>query len=357
MKPLFIYTKKATPQILAFVLFLLLWTNLNAQTEFTTWGNLTGIRVDDQLMEFSTSLVLLNQMGDFRETRKEGQKIDFKRIDDKKIFSYEMNDHLTWADTIQTTAKNETTLGLQVVSKVDTLLNGAYFRVELPEEFNQNTQFSVKNTENMTFNDLNAKFGNAAYKAPATGIIIEVPTRKLEITFKTPTELIIQQNNAQEDPISIYIKLAAGNLNANQIYKNTITIKASGTIDSAPATIKIFPQQEGRKFDGIGGNFRLQNPDTDPPVIDYSLNNLRVAWSRVEMPWRKWQPEENIDPIAQAKKGMIDPSVKKAMEMAKRLDSLGIPVILAAWFAPDWAILGERAEGVNLDGWLPWQRT
>ena len=86
--------------------------NLNAQSEFTTWGNLTGIRVDDQLMEFSTSLVLLNQKGDFRETRKEGQKIDFKRVGDKKIFSYEMNDHFTWADTIQTAGKNEATLGL-----------------------------------------------------------------------------------------------------------------------------------------------------------------------------------------------------------------------------------------------------
>ena len=323
---------------------------LNAQTEFTTWGNLTGIRVDDQLMEFNTSLVLLNQWGDFRATRKEGQQIDFKRVDDKKIFTYEMNEHFTWADTIQTTGKNEAMLGLQVMATVDTLINGAYFKMELPEEFGKNTQFSVKNPENMTLGDLKAKFGNASYKAPATGVTIEAPTRKLEIAFNTPTELIIQANDSTEEGISLYIKLAAGQLRANEPYKNTLTIQASGDIDTSPAVIKIFPQQEGREFDGIGGNFRLQNPSMDPQVIDYSLENLRVAWSRVEMPWRLWQPDENIDPIAEAKKGNLDPKVKAAMEMAKRLDSLGIPVILAAWFAPDWAIIGERTRGVNLDG-------
>ncbi len=350
MNHLYIQTKKAASQLLVFVLFMLLYSNLNAQTEFTTWGNLTGIRVDDQLMEFSTSLVLLNEMGDFRETRKEGQEIDFKRIDDKKIFSYKMNEHLNWADTIQTTGKNETTLGLQVISKVDTLLNGAYFKVELPKEFDQNTQFSIKNPENLTLSDLKAKFGNAAYKAPAIGITIEVPSRKLEMAFATPTELILQQSDLPEEPIVLYVKLAAGNLKADQVYKNTITIRASGTLDTAPATLKIFPQQEGSKFDGMGGNFRLQNPKTDPPVIDYSLKNLRVAWSRIELPWRLWQPDENADPIAEARKGNLDPKVKDAMEMAKRLDSLGIPVILAAWFAPDWAIIGERVEGLSLDG-------
>jgi len=350
MKTSSLRAKNTFTHILPFALFLLLWTNLNAQTEFTTWGNLTGIRVDDQLMEFNTSLVLLNQHGDFRETRKEGQNIDFKRVDDKKIFSYEMNEQLTWADTIQTTGTNETTLGLQVVSKVDTLINGAYFKVELPKEFDRNSQFSVKNTENMVLSDLKAKFGSAAYKAPATGVTIEAPTRKLEIDFNTPTELIIQANDSTEKKISLYIKIAAGQLSANESYKNTFTIKASGDIDTSPAVIKIFPQQEGRKFDGIGGNFRLQNPQMDPQVIDYSIKNLRVAWSRVELPWRLWQPDENVDPIAEARKGNLDLKVKAAMEMAKRLDSLGTPVILAAWFAPDWAIIGERARGVNLDG-------
>ena len=45
---------------------------------------------------------------------------------------------------------------------------------------------------------------------------------------------------------------------------------------------------------------RLQNPAADPKVIDYCLENLRVAYGRVEFPWRLWQPEEESDPIAVA---------------------------------------------------------
>ena len=61
------------------------------------------------------------------------------------------------------------------------------------------------------------------------------------------------------------------------------------------------PSRPGRAFDGLGGNFRLQNPDIDPAVIRYNLENMRVAWGRVEMPWRSWHPDENVDPLAEAR--------------------------------------------------------
>lgn len=141
-----------------------------------------------------------------------------------------MNEQLTWADTIQTTGTNETTLGLQVVSKVDTLINGAYFKVELPKEFDRNSQFSVKNTENMVLSDLKAKFGSAAYKAPATGVTIEAPTRKLEIDFNTPTELIIQANDSTEKKISFTLKLPRVNLALTRVIKIHLRLKPRETL-------------------------------------------------------------------------------------------------------------------------------
>ena len=44
-----------------------------SQTEFTTWGNITGIRINNQLMEFKSSLVLIDKANEERITRKEGQ--------------------------------------------------------------------------------------------------------------------------------------------------------------------------------------------------------------------------------------------------------------------------------------------
>jgi hypothetical protein len=63
------------------------------------------------------------------------------------------------------------------------------------------------------------------------------------------------------------------------------TPKAAGEIDNRPIQLALDVTKPGRTFAGIGGNFRLQNPTSDPPVIQYNLENLRVAWGRVAMPW------------------------------------------------------------------------
>src|SRR6202000_3519739 len=67
------------------------------------------------------------------------------------------------------------------------------------------------------------------------------------------------------------------------------------------------------------------------------LQNLRVAFGRVEMPWRFWQPELSTDPTT----AQPNPAVKNAMNMARRLDSMGTPFILSAWFPPAWAVVGQ----------------
>ena len=97
---------------------------------------------------------------------------------------------------------------------------------------------------------------------------------------------------------------------------------------------------QGRPFAGLGGNFRIQNPKVDPEVIDYCLKNLRVAWGRVEMPWSSWQPDLSVDPSA-LDTSKLNIRVRRAMEMAQKLNRMNIPVILTAWFPPAWAAEGQ----------------
>jgi len=47
-----------------------------------------------------------------------------------------------------------------------------------------------------------------------------------------------------------------------------------------------------------------------------------------------------VDPLAAARAGSVNPRVQQAMEMARRLARNGMPVIVSAWKAPAWAILG-----------------
>ena len=320
-----------------------------AQVEFTTWGNLTGIRVEKQLLEFNSSLVVVDQFNNERITIKEGQNISFKRDMEEKIFSFDM-DSILWKKTIRSTDNGVAITKIDFSSTMDTILNGAYFRITLPAEFNAETTFKITTPSNFSFKDINNEYNSADYKAPATSMSINSETRQLDISFEKPTEVIIKTKDSIHPDIELNFRIAGGQILANENYSNTFTITAVGKIDNTPLNIKLFPEQQGKPFDGIGGNFRLQNPNVDPQVIDYSLKNLRVSWSRIEMPWRQWHPDLEKDPIEEAKKGNLDPKVKDAMEMAKKLDKMGIPVILAGWFAPDWAIIGERSKGVNLDG-------
>ncbi len=340
---------KSAISILFLSLFFLYSVKDYGQAEFTTWGNLTGFRVNDQLMEFNSSLVLVDQSNHKWATRKEGQKTDFHRSGKEKIFSYKM-DSISWKETLQSKTSAEASVRIDFSSGTDTVIKGAYFRLKLPKEYGPETIFEISRVSSFGIDSITGNFKDPGYKAPATGIVIRSPSRQLQIKFTKPAELIINAKDSLDPKISLNIGIASGTIPADSVFSNTFTIKASGEIDREPATVKIFPKQQGHQFDGIGGNFRLQNPEVDPKVIDYNLKNLRVAWARVEMPWKSWQPNLDKDPVGEAKKGQLSPKVKAAMELAQRLNQKGIPIIVSAWFAPDWAIVGKRAQGVNLDG-------
>jgi hypothetical protein len=65
---------------------------------------------------------------------------------------------------------------------------------------------------------------------------------------------------------------------------------------------------------------------------------MRVAYGRVEMPRSLWQPVKDSNPTDSANAGVLNPRVQNAMQMAQRLYKKGMPVILTAWFPPQWAV-------------------
>src|SRR5690606_25608565 len=49
-------------------------------------------------------------------------------------------------------------------------------------------------------------------------------------------------------------------------------------------------------------------------------------------------PEESMNPLEEARAGRLHPRVAAAMEMARDLALRGMPVVVAVWFPPTWAI-------------------
>ncbi|MDZ7725029.1 MAG: hypothetical protein U5R06_20000 [candidate division KSB1 bacterium] len=163
------------------------------------------------------------------------------------------------------------------------------------------------------------------------------------MTADTPVDIIVQQGFAWfgDRDLRIYFNILPGTAKSGDTAENTFTIKADAPIDTTPARITLDASRPGRQYDGLGGNFRLQDPVTDPPVIEYCLDNLNVTWGRVEMPWSAWHPDEHVDPLKAAQSGNLDRRVESAMQMAQQLSRKGMPVIVSAWYPPAWAAKGE----------------
>lgn len=333
---------------LALCLWLAFAGRAHGQAEVQAWSNITGIRVDGELMEFETSLrVVSEDWFAISSTGKERQRPSYARRGGRQIVSTRI-DSVFFTQEVVNVGRGAAHAMVEVTSRADTSLAGVYFSIRIPGERYGNGSIELIDLAELPLSEAREGGPDELLRVVARGLRIEAPGRSLEITTEEPSSIVVRREGGGD--AQIYFALASGALADGQTARKTFALRADGQIDTRPVELSLDTSQPGRRFDGLGGNFRLQNPRTDPLVIDYSLENLRVAWARVDMPWMLWHPEEDVDPIAAAAAGDLHPRVAASMEMAQRVYEMGIPVMLAAWFAPEWAIVGERHRGRGPDG-------
>jgi hypothetical protein len=311
--------------------------NAYSQAEVESWGNITGIRKHGQLFEFESCIKIFGAAGEITSTGKELQRPHFKRNGNEQEVTTSI-DSLFFDETVKDAGSGKIKVNLVTSAHKDTAIQGLYFSIALPEAYNQGS------LKFLGVNDKLKGFVPAGenYQGVAKGIELRSATQQVVIKFGAPAILMVKKDTARgKNNMLLFITIKQGGVQKGDVIQSNYTIKASGDIDKAPVMLTLNTAQSSNAFAGLGGNFRLQNPVTDPQVIDYCLKNLRVAFSRVELPWRAWQPKRDVDPTATADSGKLVPAVKHAMQMAHRLDSMGIPMVLSAWFPPDWAVEGK----------------
>ena len=317
--------KRFTYALLQF-LFLLISQAVFAQSELAPWGNVTGIRRHGQLFEFETSIKVVSKNGSYSDsTAKERQRPVYTRNDHEQIVKTNI-DSLHIREIVKDEGSGKININLMLNTHADVVVDGIFFCIKLP----------AKDYGNGEVHLVKADSSNTLLPVTANGFDIPAATQQFKIAFSEALPVIVKKDTASNN-IVIYLPLIRGELHKGDSLLRNFTIKVSGNIDKSPISIAIDTTKPGRPFDGLGGNFRLQHPN-DPEVINYCLDNLRVAWARVEMPWRFWQPNQTRDSSDTSK---LHPAVVKAMEMAQRLNKMGIPLILSAWFPPNWAITGK----------------
>ena len=328
--------------------YIFIFSSAYSQAELEPWGNLAGIRIDGQLIEIESDLsVVKNDWTNIKSTGKERQRPHYQRNGNQQIVTTNI-DSLFFTETVSDSDKGKAIVNIKVQSHADDSLTGIYFTIFLPDSIFKNGSINLNQLESVRFNESALQ---KYFETPAIEVQFHSVNEQITLNFKEPTQLIIKNYQAKNDKgLQLFIPIETGAVKKGQVVEKNFSVYVLGTIDKTPVSFQMDPSKPGRPFVGFGGNFRLQNPHTDPQVIDYCLKNLDVRFSRVEMPWQLWQPNINEDPIANAKAGNINLHVKKSMEMAQRLYKMGIPVILSAWSAPAWAVVGKPKYGPSPDG-------
>jgi hypothetical protein len=328
--------------------------NSYGQTELQAWGNITGIRVQGELMGFETSLRAVgNKWSSITATGKEAQSPKFNRdILGRQVVNTRLGG-ISFTEMVTDLLEGEASIVIQFTSARDTTGTSLFFCISLPlSDYGQGT-ISLDKMKPFLISGIKTDSSGEWMKTTSAKIRISSVLRQMDIRLQEADEVIIHQVSERNDQkLEIYLPIQSGNLSAGQSGQKTYIIKTTGHIDKRDIHMVMDTSRPGREFAGLGGNFRIQNLKTDPEVIEYCLNNMRVAWGRVEMPWRFWQPEKNVDPVTAAKSGKLDVHVQRAMDMAQKLQQRGIPIILTAWSAPDWAIIG-KARFIHQPG-EPW---
>lgn len=324
------------------ILCILLITSLSAQhaysqAEVEPWGNITGIRNHGQLYGFGSEFRITNKAATRTVvTGKEKQQPRYSRQGNVQTVTTRI-DSLFFTETVADAGAGQIIVDIQMNSQKDTLYKGVYFCIILPTQYYAYSKVRLSNHTEVALSTAAITDSNYVNSLEESIQLIG-DGRMLKVSFKEARQMMVRKDTLGN--YKLFLPIAIGAIHKGETKHFSLKIEATGDVDHAPINLVINTAQPGRAFDGLGGNFRLQNPKTDPQVIDYSLKNLRVAWGRVEMPWRFWQPDRDTDPTEAANAGKLNPAVQHAMDMARRLDSLGMPVILSAWSAPNWAIVG-----------------
>jgi hypothetical protein len=324
--------------------------SLKAQTEVMAWGNITGIRVEGQLMEFESSLrVAGKDWTRIEATGRERQHPRYVREEEGQMVKTDFGGFM-FSQSVFENGPGSAMVLITAVADKDTLTGGVYFCIDLPAKYYSDGTLRIKGSSRVQRLSDIISSDDDIKDFKAKGIILESQDQQLSVTLDVPSPVIIRKEKGKSG-YQVYIGLMGAAVKKDQGTTRTIILKSTGHIDKTPVEISVDSKNPGRRFDGFGGNFRLQNPNADPIVIQYCLNNMRVAWGRVEMPWAMWQPDENSDPAEAAKTGKLNQHVRESMLIAQKLAQTGIPVIISDWSAPDWAILkNPEVSGRNIRG-------
>ncbi|MCR5713618.1 MAG: AGE family epimerase/isomerase [Bacteroidales bacterium] len=275
-------------------------------TEVMAWSNITGVRSEGELIDFESSVRAGVPGGKMEASGRERQSgVRYTRSGAVQTTVTPLHAGATVTQTVEDVDASTVRINWEV-SAEKSGEGGVYFCMAFSPRY----------------------YANARIRTAGRKVTVSAPERSLVLTFSKPVKMSVREENGDK---VLYVTLLP-RMEEGAGTSLSAELKVAGTHHHEAASIALDLSEPGREFAGFGGNFRIQNVRKDPEVIDYCLNNMRVAFGRVEFPWAQWDPEQSGTPGAQ-----ISDHIRRSAEMARRLRQEDMPVIVSAWFPPEWA--------------------
>ncbi len=275
-------------------------------TEVMAWSNIIGVRSEGELINFESSLRVGTPGAQIESSGRERQSgIRYSRSGAVQTTVTPMRSGATVTQTVEDVDASTVRLGWEVRAD-QTAPGGVYFCLSFAPRY----------------------YADALIRASGRKVTVTAPERSVALTFSRSVKTFVRE----EDGNKVLYVTFLPKLKEGAKASLSAEMKVSGTHHHEAAAIRLDASRPGRAFAGFGGNFRIQNVQKDPEVIDYCLSHMRVAFGRVEFPWAQWDPEQGGRPGASP-----TDHVRRSAGMARRLAQQGMPVIVSAWFPPEWA--------------------
>lgn len=350
-----------------------------SQPEVMPWGNIRSFHVDGEKMVFETSIRSVKPdwsscISSERCNWQGEQTYSFsEKVTKMSHFLQELP--LNYAVISTETGVNSIVQDITIDATAPIDQAGTYYCFEVPgSDFVDGTIDIYSGQSKRGSAELKASMpsGRIEYiRAKGNRMVLKSTKREYEVIAGSNTEIFVKQSHIDRpshlnDPLPVKKFVASDPLQPiapYQVYFTVIdgkakkgdkitlryTINVKGYVDKEDVKISLDPSKPGRPFKGIGSNYRVGDVSKDSDVIFYCLDSMRVTWGRIALDWREWQPNENENPLINARAGKLKKDFYQQIEMAKILAKRHIPIILSVWVPPVWAIDSTRDNHLPLE--------
>jgi hypothetical protein len=191
----FVHNHKSTRIIILSLFFSgLTFFSALAQTEVMAWGNLTGIRVEGQLMEFETSLRVAGKGWNIiSATGKEKQsRPRYHRDGITQTVSTDFGG-FQFTEIVKENGSGSAIVSVTAKAAKDTIIDGVYFCINLPEEYYENGTLRLNGSgKKQTLSGL-VSTAEKYRKLSAKSIIAESDKHQLSVSLDAVSSLIIRK--------------------------------------------------------------------------------------------------------------------------------------------------------------------